>query len=70
LLYESLESLTRDEKFGVMFWKKFYQKVMLLFIVILVRGGGYFRKFGIGVCHEGSFPTLFKDEGHEGKIKN
>jgi len=54
-----------------MFWKKFYQKVMLLVIVILVGGGGvYFRKFGIGVCHEGSFLTLFKDEGHEGKINN
>lgn len=40
LLYESPESLTRDEKFRVMFWTKFYQKVILLFIVISRGGGG------------------------------
>jgi len=38
LLYELPESLTMDEKFRVMFWKRFYQKIMLLFIVI--PGGG------------------------------
>ena len=39
MLYESPESLTSDNKFRVMFWTKFYQKVILLFIVIS-RGGG------------------------------
>jgi len=56
LLYELPESLTMDEKFRVMFWKRFYQKIMLLFIVI--PRGEYFCKFWIGVCREGSYSHI------------
>jgi len=65
LLYESPDSLTSDKKFRVMFWTKFYQKVILLFIVISRGGGGGRPRIGVGEKKLGwVFPFIKK------KIKN